>query len=67
MSRHGPSGLFAYAGVLLAILATVALLRRVQGQVETTVASPLPCTPQIALALDTRAGDAEPERARHGR
>jgi MFS family permease len=62
MSRHGPSGLFAYAGVLLAVLATVALLRRAQGQAETSVASPLPCTPQIALALDTRAGDAEPGR-----
>jgi MFS family permease len=62
MSRYGPPGLFAHAGTLLVVLATVALLRRAQGQAETTVATPLPCTPQIALALDTRAGDAEPAK-----
>jgi len=66
MSRFGPSGLFAHAGTLLAVLATVALLRRAQGQVETSVATPLPCTPQIALALDTRAADAEPGRPYSG-
>lgn len=60
MSKLGPSGLFAYAGTLLAVLAMVALLRRAQGQPETAVASPLPCTPQIALLLDTRPGDVEP-------
>lgn len=60
MSRYGPSGLFAYAGALLAVLAAFALLRRAQGQPEMAVASPLPCTPQITLSLDTRAGDAEP-------
>lgn len=63
MSRFGPSGLFAYAGVLLMVLAMVALLRRAQGQAETVVASPLPCTPQIALLLDTRAEDRNWPRA----
>lgn len=56
MSRLGPAGLFVYASALLAILALVALLRRVQGLEETAVPSPLPSTPQITMGLDTRSG-----------
>lgn len=59
MTRLGPSGLFAYSGALLTVLAVTALVRRAQGRTETRVASPLPCMPQIALSLDTRTEDAK--------
>lgn len=58
MNRLGPSGLFVYASALLAVLALIALFRRIRGREETAaVPSPLPCTPQITMALDTRIED----------
>ncbi|MEX2630126.1 MAG: MFS transporter [Tistlia sp.] len=53
----GPGGLFLHAAALLTALMAVALLRRWQGPAESTTTPLLPCTPQIALALDTRGED----------
>lgn len=63
MSWLGPNGLFVHAAVLLTMLSLVALLQRLRGPEESAVPSPLPCTPQIALTLDTRSEDYRTETA----
>ncbi|MCT7373733.1 MFS transporter [Chelativorans salis] len=63
MRLLGPTGLFVYAAILLTILALAAFLRRLHGPEEEAVSSPLPCTPQIAMTLDTRGHEPRAERA----
>lgn len=57
MIWFGPGGLFLYSAFLLMLLMAAALLRGLQGPEEEASPTPLPCTPQIAMTLDTRGRD----------